>query len=103
MPRAKTNVLFLSDGRPSDRVDERLLPSRLLGELTHVHEALTRTHTYLESFQVCHNPRPNPRPNPTLTQPVRSTTRRVPLSLPWLLITVARGAYDVAAPGLWRG
>ena len=29
LPRAKTSVLFLSDGRPSDRVDERELPARL--------------------------------------------------------------------------
>ena len=52
LPRAKTNVLFLSDGRPSDRVDARELPKRLREALAKVHAAFATTHTFLEGFQL---------------------------------------------------
>jgi len=52
VPRAKTNVLFLSDGRPSDRVDSTELPGRLKAALGRVHDAFVSTHTFLESFQL---------------------------------------------------
>ena len=52
LPRAKTNVLFLSDGRPSDRVDSTELPGRLKAALSRVHDAFVSTHTFLESFQL---------------------------------------------------
>ena len=39
LPHAKTSVLFLSDGRPSDRVDERELPQLLGGQLRALHSA----------------------------------------------------------------
>ena len=52
MPRAKTNVLFLSDGRPSDRIDERALPGKLKAALRRVHLAFNSTRTHLESFQL---------------------------------------------------
>ena len=33
VPHAKTSVLFLSDGRPSDAVDERVLPQQIAAKL----------------------------------------------------------------------
>ena len=52
LPRAKTSVLFLSDGRPSDRVDQSVLPRQLDEALVRVHAAFTRTHSFLEAFQL---------------------------------------------------
>ncbi|EOD09948.1 hypothetical protein EMIHUDRAFT_216041 [Emiliania huxleyi CCMP1516] len=49
LPHAKTSVLFLSDGRPSDRVDERELPQLLGGQLRALHSA---TLGRLASFQL---------------------------------------------------
>ena len=45
-------MLFLSDGRPSDRTDERELSHCLHMALERVHEAFVRSHTHLESFQL---------------------------------------------------
>ena len=45
---AKTNVLFMSDGRPSDQVDERMLPKLISAELVALHKVCPR----LESFQL---------------------------------------------------
>ena len=52
LPRAKTNILFLSDGRPSDRVNERELPERLRAALAKVHAAFAETQSFLEGFQL---------------------------------------------------
>ena len=70
LPRAKTNVLFLSDGRPSDRVDERELPRQIHASLERVHEAFVSTRSHLDScVPRSRPPEPHPRPPEPISRP----------------------------------
>lgn len=49
---AKTSILFLSDGKPSDSVDARELPRKLEEALRALHSAVAASATFLEHFQL---------------------------------------------------
>ena len=49
---AKTSILFFSDGKPSDHIDERVLPAHLRQALSELHKAVQRSGSYIEQFSL---------------------------------------------------